>query len=139
MKKFAKQEEEAEVNMTPMLDIVFIMLIFFIVTATFVKESGLDINTPEDNNNSNPLEPDPENRPIAFVVDASNRITFERRNIELASVASIIKGESVERPEAPVIIQVASGGQTANVIGIYDEALQLGFARDKIVIVERKK
>ncbi len=139
MKKFGKQEDEAEVNMTPMLDIVFIMLIFFIVTATFVKEDGLDINTPEEQNQSNPPPPDEDKRPIAFVIDASNRITFERRNIELASVASIIKGESVERPEAPVVIQVAAGGQTANVIGIYDEALQLGFPRDKIVVIERKK
>ena len=40
------EEEEDEINMTPMLDIVFIMLIFFIVTASFVKESGIDVNRP---------------------------------------------------------------------------------------------
>ena len=40
------QQEEAEINLTPMLDVVFIMLIFFIVTASFVKESGLDVNRP---------------------------------------------------------------------------------------------
>ena len=42
----AAPEEEAEINLTPMLDVVFIMLIFFIVTASFVKESGLDVNRP---------------------------------------------------------------------------------------------
>ena len=41
------QEEEAEINITPMLDVVFIMLIFFIVTASFVKEAGIDVNRPE--------------------------------------------------------------------------------------------
>ena len=45
----AVQEEEAEINMTPMLDVVFIMLIFFIVTANFIKEPGLEINRPESN------------------------------------------------------------------------------------------
>ena len=43
----ATQEEEAEINITPMLDVVFIMLIFFIVTASFVKESGIDVNRPD--------------------------------------------------------------------------------------------
>lgn len=42
------QEDDAEeINMTPMLDVVFIMLIFFIVTASFVKEAGIDVNRPE--------------------------------------------------------------------------------------------
>ena len=45
-KRHARQEEESAIDMTPMLDIVFIMLIFFIVTATFVKESGLDVTRP---------------------------------------------------------------------------------------------
>ena len=43
----AVQDEEAEINMTPMLDVVFIMLIFFIVTANFIKEPGLEINRPD--------------------------------------------------------------------------------------------
>ncbi|RMF67410.1 MAG: biopolymer transporter ExbD, partial [Alphaproteobacteria bacterium] len=46
MRKFSKRKDEAEINMTPMLDIVFIMLIFFIVTASFTKEFGLEINKP---------------------------------------------------------------------------------------------
>ena len=45
----SQQKEEGEIDLTPMLDVVFIMLIFFIVTATFVKEMGLDVNTPDKN------------------------------------------------------------------------------------------
>ena len=41
------EEEENEINLTPMLDVVFIMLIFFIVTATFIKEAGIDVNRPD--------------------------------------------------------------------------------------------
>ena len=52
-KKHTSAEDEAQIDMTPMLDIVFIMLIFFIVTTSFVKEKGLDTNRPEDNQSNN--------------------------------------------------------------------------------------
>jgi len=139
MRKFAKGGEEAEVNMTPMLDIVFIMLIFFIVTATFVKEAGLEINKPEDNNTQeNPPPPDDDKRAIAFVVDNNNRITHDFRTVDISSVGSIIKKESVERPEAPVVIQAAEGAHTGNVIRIYDQALAIGIAPTKIVLTKKK-
>lgn len=139
MRKFAKTEEEAEVNMTPMLDIVFIMLIFFIVTASFVKEAGLEINKPEDNQTqNNPPPPDDDKRAIAFIIDNNNRITHDFRNVDVSSVSSIIKKESVERPEAPVVIQAAEGAYTGNVIRIYDAALAIGIPREKIVVTPKK-
>lgn len=138
MRKFAKGGEEAEVNMTPMLDIVFIMLIFFIVTASFVKESGIEINKPEDNQTENPPPPDEEKRAIAFVIDNNNRITHDFRTIDISAVSSIIKKESVERPEAPVVIQAAEGAYTGNVIRIYDDALAVGLPASKIVVTPKK-
>ena len=65
----AVQEEEAEINMTPMLDVVFIMLIFFIVTANFIKEPGLEINRPESNTSETQ-----ENAAILIAVGASGEI-----------------------------------------------------------------
>ena len=47
MRRRTRIDEESEINITPLLDIVFIMLIFFIVTATFVKESGIDVTRPD--------------------------------------------------------------------------------------------
>ena len=138
MRKFSKGDDEAEVNMTPMLDIVFIMLIFFIVTATFVNESGIEINIPEDNNNSNPPPPDEEKRAIAFVIDGNNRISHDFRTIDISSVTSIIKRESVERPEAPVVIQSAESGFSGNAIRIYDAALEIGIPASKIVWTRKK-
>ena len=139
MRKFSKVEEEAEVNMTPMLDVVFILLIFFIVTATFVKESGLEINKPEDNQTqNNPPPPDDEKRAIAFIIDNNNRISHDFRSVDITAVSSIIKKESVERPEAPVVIQAAEGAFTGNVIRIYDAALAIGVSRDKIVVTPKK-
>ena len=139
MRKFAKADEEAEVNMTPMLDIVFIMLIFFIVTASFVKEAGIEINKPEQNNNDTPPPPpDEEKRAIAFVIDNNNRITHDFRSVDLSAIKSIIKRESVERPEANVVIQAAEGAFTGHVISIYDDALSLDIPRDKIVVTPKK-
>ena len=139
MRKFHKGGDEAEVNMTPMLDIVFIMLIFFIVTASFVKEAGIDVNKPEDNNNNQkPPEPDPDKRAIAFVIDNNNRIRHDFRNVDISAVSSIIKKESVERPEANVVIQAANGAQNGTWLTIYDEAISIGIPRDKIVVVNKK-
>ncbi|WP_262694233.1 ExbD/TolR family protein [Kordiimonas aquimaris] len=139
MRKFSKGEDEAEVNMTPMLDIVFIMLIFFIVTATFTKESGIEINKPEDNNTQNdPPPPDDETRAIAFIIDEGNRISHDFLNIDISSVSSIIKKESVERPKAPVVIQAAEGSHLGLSIRIYDAAKAVGLADDKIVMTPKK-
>jgi len=139
MRKFAKETEEAEVNLTPMLDVVFIMLIFFIVTASFVKESGLEINKPEDNQtNDQSPPPDDDKRAIAFIIDDNNRILHEFRPIDISSVESIIKKESVERPKAPVVIQAASGSYTGLSVRIYDAAIDIGIPRDKIVLTPKK-
>jgi len=138
MRKFSKGEEEAEVNMTPLLDIVFIMLIFFIVTASFVKEQGLEVTKPEDQDTQNNPPPDPEKRPIAFVIDSANRIKHEFRTIDISSVSSIIKRGSVERPDVPVVIMAADGAQTGTVIRIYDEARLVGFNNDKIIVTKKK-
>jgi len=139
MRKFSKGEDEAEVNMTPMLDIVFIMLIFFIVTASFVKESGLEINKPEDNNTQNdPPPPDDEKRAIAFVIDENNRITHDFLRVDISSVSSIIKKESVERPKAPVVIQAAEGSHLGLSVRIYDAARDVGISSDQIVLTPKK-
>ena len=68
----AVQEEEAEINMTPMLDVVFIMLIFFIVTANFIKEPGLEINRPESDTSETQ-----ENAAILIAVGASGEIWMD--------------------------------------------------------------
>ncbi|MFC3052423.1 ExbD/TolR family protein [Kordiimonas pumila] len=139
MRKFSKGEEEAEVNMTPMLDIVFIMLIFFIVTASFVKESGLEINKPEDQNTQNdPPPPDDEKRAIAFIIDDANRITHDFVRVDVSSISSIIKKESVERPKAPVVIQASEGSHLGLAIRIYDAAKATGVSDDQIIMTPKK-
>ena len=89
MKQFfneVPQEEESEINITPMLDVVFIMLIFFIVTATFVKESGIDVNRPQA---ATAVVKEKAN--ILIAIDAHNKIWVNRREVDIRSVRPSIE------------------------------------------------
>jgi biopolymer transport protein ExbD len=81
----AVQEEEAEINMTPMLDVVFIMLIFFIVTANFIKEPGLEINRPESDTSETQ-----ENAAILIAIGASGEIWMDGRRIDARQVKPML-------------------------------------------------
>jgi len=135
MRKFSKGQDEAEINLTPMLDIVFIMLIFFIVTATFIRETGLDINQPD--NNQPPPPEEEEKKNILIQIDGNNRIYVNLRRINEAAVRANIERLYAENPDATVVIQPSVDSATGLVIQIYDEALSVD--RDiKIAIADPK-
>ena len=103
MKQFFNQvqtEEESEINITPMLDVVFIMLIFFIVTATFVKEAGIDVNRPDA-----ATAVKKENANILIAIGANNDIWIDRRMIDIRSVRPNIERLHAENPQGSVVIQ----------------------------------
>ena len=123
MRKFAKEQEEAEINMTPMLDIVFIMLIFFIVTATFSKESGLDVNKPESKEQT---PPDPDKKNILIQIDNTNVIRIDMRRIDIRSVRANIEQLHAANPDGIVVIQAGPRSDTGLMVEVYDQALQAG-------------
>jgi len=123
MRKFSKREEEAEINMTPMLDIVFIMLIFFIVTATFVKETGLDVNKPPPDEQD---EPEEEEENIFIQIDSANRVFVNLRPVDIGSVRANIERLHAENPEGAVLIQPADDAYADTVVQVYDQARQAG-------------
>ena len=105
-------DEDSEIDLTPMLDVVFIMLIFFIVTASFIKESGIELSRPDSNQQqeSTPTE----NKNIVIMVTASDEIWMQGRRIDLRAVRANITRMYAENPEASVIIQ-AHNKSTADV------------------------
>lgn len=115
-------EEEAEINLTPMLDVVFIMLIFFIVTATFVKEVGLDVNQPE----KRPMDIDPEKKAIVVHVTNHDRIVIAGMDVDVRQVRANIARLHAENPEAPVIIRPHPDSTTDTMVRILDSARQAG-------------
>ena len=116
------EEGDEQINLTPMLDVVFIMLIFFIVTATFVKEVGLDVNQPDDE----PMNVDPKKKNIVVRISNRDRIVIAQRDVDWRSVRANIERLHAENPEAPVIIQPHPDSQTATMIHVMDSARLAG-------------
>ena len=98
--KRMREQPQSEVNMTPMLDVVFIMLIFFIVTASFVKEAGIDITRPEAKTAVNKKKAN-----ILVAISASNEIWIDRRKVDKQAVRAMIERLHAENPEGSVLIQ----------------------------------
>lgn len=119
MKRLGKalNEEETDIDITPMLDVVFIMLIFFIVTASFVKESGIGINNP-------PANPDPPDinapKPIVVVVNALNEIRIQDRIVDSRAVKPTITRLKAESPESAVVMKVDPKAKTRAVVQAMD-------------------
>ena len=118
-----EEEEEAQVNLTPMLDVVFIMLIFFIVTAIFVKEEGLDVNQPDDDK---PKTVDPDKKSIVVRITSRDRIQIAQRDVDPRNVRSNIERLHAENPEAPVIIQPHADSRTETMVLVMDSARLAG-------------
>ena len=115
--------DESKINLTPMLDVVFIMLIFFIVTATFVKEVGLDVNQPEDDK---PKTVDPDKKSIVVRITNRDRVIIAQRDVDIRSVRANIERLHAENPEAPVIIQPHPEATTKTIVHIIDSAQKTG-------------
>ena len=117
-----RAEDESQIDLTPMLDVVFIMLIFFIVTASFVKESGIDVSRPP----TTDQPPDSDNKNIVFVVSDSGEIEFEGRRIDVRSVRANVERVHAENPQAKVIISASPKAKTELFVEISDQAREAG-------------
>ena len=112
-------EEESEINLTPMLDVVFIMLIFFIVTASFIKEAGIDVNRPDA-----PTAVVQENANILVAISKNNEIWIDRRKIDPRAVRAYLERLHAENPEGGVVIQADKKAYTEFVVLVMDAARQ---------------
>ncbi len=115
-------EENDEPDLTPMLDVVFIMLIFFIVTATFVKELGLDVNSPDKNQNVK----DADKQSIVIQITNRDRIRIRNRDVDFRAVRANIERLHAENPEAPVVVQPHPDSRTETMVHVMDAARQAG-------------
>ena len=124
MRRFLGVEQEAEegnVDITPMLDVVFIMLIFFIVTATFIKESGIDVDKPEAATAI--VE---EKASILITIDQKDKIWIDRRQVDIRSVRSIIERLHAENPKGSVVIQADKESRNETLVQVMDASRRAG-------------
>jgi biopolymer transport protein ExbD len=115
------ETEESNVDITPMLDVVFIMLIFFIVTATFIKESGIDVDKPEA-----ATAVVQEKASILVAIDASDQVWINRRQVDLRSVRSIIERLHAENPKGTVVIQADRNSRNDTLVRVMDASRRAG-------------
>jgi len=134
MKRRHRADDEAEINITPMLDIVFIMLIFFIVTTSFVKERGLDIARPQ--RTSEPPPPDPDNLPIVVRISNASIITINDRTVDLAAMRANLERENAIRPLAPLIIAAHPDSETDALVTVLDAANIVGITAVSVATTE---
>ena len=126
-----RRSDEADVDMTPMLDIVFIMLIFFIVTAVFLDEQGLDFSQAPESTNPNP-KPTPA---ISIYVDAKNAISVDNEATELSSVASRVERLMADKPNAVISLRADAQASLNPVVYIKDQMALAG--RETVMKIDR--
>ena len=113
--------EEEEINITPMLDVVFILLIFFIVTANFIKEPGLEVNRPD----SETAEPT-ENAAILIAVGNAGEIYMDGRRIDKRQVKANVVRLLAENPQGSVVIQADEKATADTIMAVMDAAREAG-------------
>ncbi len=136
MRKHRKHfDDETEVDMTPMLDIVFIMLIFFIVTTSFTKEDGIVLNRPA----ASPPEDQKENnnRPIVIDIDDTSAITIGGRIVDVEAIRANVETARANNPKGTVIVKAHDLAKTGVVVRAVDQSRLAG--AEKVTVVKPGK
>ncbi|MGP1560803.1 MAG: ExbD/TolR family protein [Helicobacteraceae bacterium] len=122
MRRRPKQDEESTIDMTPMLDIVFIMLIFFIVTTSFVKESGLDVNRPV----AKTSQKKDKGNNIMIAISKEGNIWLDRRIVDIDAVKPNLQRISANMADPNVIIQSDADSKTGILVEVMDKVKLAG-------------
>ncbi|WP_122035380.1 biopolymer transporter ExbD [Aliivibrio sp. EL58] len=116
-----KAKEEASIDLTPMLDIVFIMLIFFIVTSSFVRESGVEVNRPQAAHSIAQKEVG-----IFVAITANNQIFIDKRRVDIERVEAMLSSLHLDNPQASLVIQADKHAYNGTVVSVMDAAKGVG-------------
>jgi biopolymer transport protein ExbD len=117
------EEEENEINLTPMLDVVFIMLIFFIVTASFIKEAGIQVERP----GAQTAEKQ-EDAAILIAISANDEIWIDRKEMDPRAVRGMIERLHAENPKGSIVIQADEESTNEMLVIVMEAAKQAGVA-----------
>jgi len=118
---FGVDEEESEINLTPMLDVVFIMLIFFIVTATFIKEAGIQVERPD-----SITAETKDQAAILIAISATDEIWIDREERDPRTVRGIIEHMHAENPKGTIVIQADEGSTHETLVVVLEAAKAAG-------------
>ena len=122
--KRRREEDESQIDMTPMLDVVFIMLIFFIVTATFIKESGIEVNRPD-------TKTAQFKKTVSLLVAVSpdSAIWIDKKKVDVRNVRPLMERLHAENPKGGLVIQADMDSKVEKVLAIMDAARTIGISQ----------
>ncbi|KPK61063.1 MAG: biopolymer transporter ExbD [Gammaproteobacteria bacterium SG8_31] len=132
-RRIATHGEEAEINITPMLDIVFIMLIFFIVTTSFVKEVGIDVNRPS----NAPVQEQKMSEVIAIRIDETGIVSVQNREVDIRAVRANIESELATKPDASVVVISDRDADAGLLVRVIDQARVAGAEKVSLAAMAR--
>ena len=121
-RRFKKTREESEINITPMLDIVFIMLIFFIVTTSFVKEISIDVNRPT----KSPIKEQKKSEVISVRISAEGQIFVQDRLITIDAVRANVESYLALKPQAAVVVVSDREADAGFLVRVIDQSRLAG-------------
>ena len=121
-RKYKRKKDESEINITPLLDIVFIMLIFFIVTTSFVKEISLDVNRPT----KSPVKEQKKSEVISVRISAEGQIFVQERLVDIAAVRANIESNLAIKPSASVVIVSDRDADAGFLVTVIDQSRLAG-------------
>ncbi len=127
-----RESEEEDINVTPMLDVVFIMLIFFIVTASFTKETGIDVNRP-----SASTAEVKEQGNILVAITSDGEIWIDKRRVDPRALQANIERLHAENPKGSVVIQADTDSKNGLLVSVMDAARAAGI--DNISLAAQPK
>lgn len=123
MRRFSHKQakEETEINLTPMLDVVFIMLIFFIVTTSFVKEAGVSVNRPSAKTSEQKAEAN-----ILIAIKNNDEIWIDKRMVDVRAVRSNIERLKASNMNNSVVVQSDKDARTGTLVKVMDQIRMAG-------------
>lgn len=121
MRRHHQQDEDTGIDLTPMLDVVFIMLIFFIVTSSFIRESGVEVQRPQ----AETASPQDKGN-ILIAVTADGQIWMDKQPVDIRSVRAHVERMRVDQPEGAVVVQADKDARTGLVVQVMDQARMAG-------------
>lgn len=133
MKRFSHKQykEETEINLTPMLDVVFIMLIFFIVTTSFVKESGIEVNRPSAQTSKQKAKAN-----ILIAIRNDNEIWIDKRMVDIRAVRANIERLKASNSQNSIVIQADKDAKTGTLVQVMDQVRLAGITNISISTIK---
>ncbi|MGA1847180.1 ExbD/TolR family protein [Deferribacter abyssi] len=126
-----RNDRGLEINLTPLIDVVFLLLIFFMVSTTFIYTNALKVDLPKAKGDEQTV-----NKNIVVVVDSNNQIFVGKKKVPKFALYRVMKDLKEKNPNIPIILQADKNAKHGTVVFVMDQCKKAGFDRFTIAVEE---